>query len=64
MQDDNPTPSEVAALEGVSFREADRRAATDRLAVARKLTVMWDMNPRFVADARLWKWLTGALDDE
>lgn len=64
MQDDNPTPSEVAALEGVSFREADRLAATDRLAVARKLTVMWDINPRFVADARLWKWLTRALDDE
>ncbi|CAK7216783.1 hypothetical protein SCUCBS95973_002923 [Sporothrix curviconia] len=64
MQEDNPTPGEVAALEQVSFREADRKAASDRLAVARKLTVVWHMNPRFVADARLWKWLARALGEQ
>lgn len=33
----------------------------DRLAVARKLTVMSEMNPGFIRDRRLWRWIEGAL---
>ncbi|KAF4950123.1 hypothetical protein FGADI_8392 [Fusarium gaditjirri] len=33
----------------------------DRLAVARKLTLMSEMNPGFVGDRRLWRWIEEAL---
>lgn len=35
---------------------------TEDIAVARKLTMMWTINPRFVADKRLLGWLYEALD--
>jgi hypothetical protein len=35
----------------------------DRLAVARKLTLMSEMNPGFVGDQRLWRWIENALKD-
>lgn len=35
-----------------------------RAAVARKLTLMSEMNPYFVADARLWRWIEGALRED
>ncbi|RBR17225.1 hypothetical protein FVER53590_05514 [Fusarium verticillioides] len=36
---------------------------SDRLAVARKLTLMSEMNPGFVGDRRLWFWIEEALKD-
>ena len=35
----------------------------DRLAIARKLTLMSEMNLGFVGDRRLWLWLEDALRD-
>ncbi|KAI6779100.1 uncharacterized protein J7T54_007555 [Emericellopsis cladophorae] len=35
---------------------------TEKMAVARKLMLMSEMNPNFVADKRLWRWLGDALD--
>lgn len=36
---------------------------SDRLALARKLTLMSEMNKRFVADRRLWRWIEDTLED-
>ncbi|KIH91148.1 hypothetical protein SPBR_01596 [Sporothrix brasiliensis 5110] len=63
LQDDDPPPGTADVQDRVGFFDGDRRAETNNLAVARKLTVMWQMNPRFVADARLWTWLLKALGD-
>ena len=35
----------------------------ERLAVARKLTLVSEMNKGFVADRRLWQWVEKALED-
>ncbi|KAK3393983.1 hypothetical protein B0H63DRAFT_531933 [Podospora didyma] len=35
--------------------------ATEKRAVARKLTIAYEMNPRFLADVKLWRWLENAL---
>ncbi|OAA56353.1 Aminoglycoside phosphotransferase [Niveomyces insectorum RCEF 264] len=58
-QDDN-TPKDIALAERQGF--ATMQAVDDRLAVARKLTVVRQMNRRFVADKRLWHWLDAALE--
>ncbi|SCV25445.1 uncharacterized protein FFB14_00338 [Fusarium fujikuroi] len=36
---------------------------SDRLAVARKLTLMSEMNPGFIGDRRLWLWIEEAVKD-
>ncbi|KAF7552778.1 hypothetical protein G7Z17_g4073 [Cylindrodendrum hubeiense] len=42
--------------------EGGPKMETERIAVARKLVLMSEMNPNFVADKRLWRWLGDALD--
>ncbi|VUC26444.1 unnamed protein product [Clonostachys rosea] len=37
---------------------------TNRKALARKLTVMMELNQSFVADQKLWRWLADAVDAE
>ncbi|OAA63577.1 Protein kinase-like domain protein [Niveomyces insectorum RCEF 264] len=64
LQEDDASSGEVAEYERASSNAADWRAETNVMAVARKLTVMWHMNPRFVADRRLWRWLGAALDSD
>ncbi|KAK1765978.1 hypothetical protein QBC33DRAFT_579267 [Phialemonium atrogriseum] len=50
----------IREQEQASFGSAG--AANDgRVAVARKLTLMLEMNKRFVADRRLWQWIEEAL---
>ncbi|UPL01879.1 hypothetical protein LCI18_012813 [Fusarium solani-melongenae] len=51
--------------EEVKEREMDvfSSAKSDRLAIARKLTLISEMNPGFVGDRRLWLWLEDALKD-
>ncbi|SCN87290.1 uncharacterized protein FFB20_07886 [Fusarium fujikuroi] len=39
-----------------------RTANTDSIAVARKLTLMSELNPTFLADHRLWKWVEEARE--
>ncbi|KAL2017730.1 hypothetical protein VTK56DRAFT_1700 [Thermocarpiscus australiensis] len=39
------------------------RAHPEKLAVARKLTLMSEMNERFVADRKLWRWSEDAMED-
>ncbi|KAK7417574.1 hypothetical protein QQZ08_011579 [Neonectria magnoliae] len=40
------------------------KSTTNREAVARKLTVMMQLNKSFVADRKLWQWLVDALEPE
>lgn len=51
--------------EDVKEREKDvfSDSKSDRLAVARKLTLMSELNPGFVGDKRLWRWLEDASKD-
>ncbi|KAG9255772.1 kinase-like domain-containing protein [Emericellopsis atlantica] len=42
--------------------EGGPKMKTERIAVARKLMLMSETNPNFVADKRLWRWLGDALD--
>ncbi|KAK7407825.1 hypothetical protein QQX98_009996 [Neonectria punicea] len=42
--------------------EVVRAEETDELVIARKLTVMSELNPNFVADRRLWGWIENALE--
>ncbi|CAH0016910.1 unnamed protein product [Clonostachys rhizophaga] len=36
----------------------------DRVAVAQKLTMMAEMNKKFIADGRLWRWIEAALEGQ
>lgn len=50
----------IREQEQASFGSAGA-ANDDRVAVARKLTLMLEMDKRFVADRRLWQWIEEAL---
>lgn len=55
---------ELAEEEEVKGREDDKAVHTkesEGLAVARKLTLVSEMNPNFVADKTLWQWIENAL---
>ncbi|KAF5613873.1 kinase-like domain protein [Fusarium subglutinans] len=57
LKEDDLTDAEVKEREKDVF-SGDK---LERLAVARKLTLMAEMNPRFVGDRRLWRWIEEAL---
>lgn len=59
LSEDDLSDEEVKEREKVVFSGAK----SDRLAIARKLTLMSEMNPGFVGDRRLWRWLEVALKD-
>lgn len=52
---------EVERRERASFGSSARDGYTERLAVARKLTLAAEMNEKFVADSRVWRWVEDAL---
>ncbi|OAA61774.1 Protein kinase-like domain protein [Niveomyces insectorum RCEF 264] len=59
------TPSDdLADDECRRFRLREKEGELNALAVARKLTLMREMNVSFVADKRLWKWLNAAIGSE
>lgn len=60
LQEDDMATAEVQEQER-NVITADRRANSDALAIARKLTLMSEMNPAFLADHVLWRWLEEAL---
>lgn len=59
LREDDLSDAEIKERE----KDAFSRTTSDRLAVARKLTLMSEMNPGFVGDRRLWQWLENALKD-
>jgi hypothetical protein len=54
---------EVERRERALFRSPSRVGCVEKLAVARKLTLAAEMNGRFVANWRVWRWVEEALRD-
>jgi hypothetical protein len=66
LGEDDWLPEEVERQERQSFVRPSSPATQEKLAVARKLTLVAEINERFVADRRLWRWIEdamGGLDD-
>ncbi|KAI5459664.1 hypothetical protein BGZ63DRAFT_473363 [Mariannaea sp. PMI_226] len=63
FQEEDITMEELREKEQACFPPS-RAANSDAIAVARKLTLMSDMNPAFLADHRLWKWVEAARKHE
>ncbi|KAK4031791.1 hypothetical protein C8A01DRAFT_41762 [Parachaetomium inaequale] len=61
-EDDWPR-DEVERQERASFVRPSSPATQEKLAVARKLTLLAEMNERLVADRRLWRWIEDAMED-
>ncbi|KAI5859410.1 kinase-like domain-containing protein [Durotheca rogersii] len=60
LREDDASEEEVKEREEAAFR-LEKKKKSNSLAVARKLTLMSEMNPGFVADKRLWRWIGDAL---
>lgn len=60
LQEKDATPTDTPRRR---FRRCDENNEIDRVAIARKLTLAWSMNPRFVADKRLWRWVYEATEE-
>ncbi|KAI9155781.1 hypothetical protein HJFPF1_08370 [Paramyrothecium foliicola] len=52
--------TQIASSNSREHEYFSNKSATDREAVARKLTVMMELNPLFVADRILWQWVIEA----
>ncbi|KAG5826408.1 hypothetical protein H9Q74_003502 [Fusarium xylarioides] len=63
LSEDDLTDDEVKEREIDVFSGDKTGDKMERLAVARKLTVMSEMNPRFIGDRRLWRWIEEALKE-
>ncbi|KFA48439.1 hypothetical protein S40293_00294 [Stachybotrys chartarum IBT 40293] len=59
LEEDDITMEELQEKERAWFIPS-RTANSDAVAVARKLTLMSEMNPGFLADHRLWQWVEDA----
>ncbi|KAI1496490.1 hypothetical protein F5X99DRAFT_424654, partial [Biscogniauxia marginata] len=59
LQEEDITEEELQEKERACFPPS-RTANSDAIAVARKLTLMSEMNPGFLADHRLWQWVEDA----
>lgn len=63
LQEDDITAEEVQEKELAWFTPG-RIVNSDAIAVARKLTLMSEMNPAFLADHRLWRWIEEARKED
>ncbi|KAF5669496.1 kinase-like domain-containing protein [Fusarium circinatum] len=63
LQEDDLSAEELQEKERACF-PPKRTVNTDSIAVARKLTLMSEMNPLFLADHRLWKWVEEAREQD
>ena len=59
LQKEDMTMEELQEKERACFPPS-RTVNSDAIAVARKLTLMSEMNPGFLADYRLWQWVEEA----
>ena len=60
---DDMARDEAERREQGSFGSPSRAGCVEKLAVARKLTLAAEVNGRFVADWRVWRWVEEALRD-
>ncbi|PNP39642.1 hypothetical protein TGAMA5MH_08460 [Trichoderma gamsii] len=63
LQEDDMTTAEIQEQERIAI-SSTRRASSDALAIARKLTLMSEMNPAFLANHVLWQWVEEALKQD
>lgn len=63
LQEDDMTTAEVQEQERMAI-SSTRRANSDAVAIARKLTLMSEMNPGFFANHVLWQWIEEALKQD
>ncbi|KAM0523869.1 hypothetical protein ACHAPE_001122 [Trichoderma viride] len=63
LQEDDMTTAEVQEQERMAVSPT-RRSNSDAIAVARKLTLMSEMNPGFLANHVLWQWVEEALKQD
>lgn len=63
LQEEDITDEELQEKERACFPPR-RTANSDVVAVARKLTLMSEMNPGFLADHRLWQWVEESCDHD
>lgn len=63
LQEDDMTAAEVQEQERRVF-PSTRCANSDTVAIARKLTLMSEMNPAFLANHVLWQWVEEALKQD
>lgn len=61
LQEDDLSAEELLERERACF-PPKRTENTDSVAVARKLTLMSELNPTFLADHKLWKWVEEARE--
>ncbi|KAI1322560.1 hypothetical protein F5Y16DRAFT_413198 [Xylariaceae sp. FL0255] len=61
LREEDESEAEKKGLEDAEFHMTKEKKRLSALAVARKLTLMSEMNPGFVADAKLWRWIEDAL---
>ncbi|KAI3316650.1 kinase-like domain-containing protein [Xylariaceae sp. AK1471] len=61
LRQDDVSEAEIKELEDAEFHLTREKKRLSSLAVARKLTLMSEMNSGFVADAKLWRWIENAL---
>ncbi|KAI1041064.1 hypothetical protein LB505_005852 [Fusarium chuoi] len=61
LQEDDLAAEELREMKRACL-PPKRTANTDSIAVARKLTLMSELNPAFLADHRLWKWVEEACE--
>lgn len=59
LQEEDLSIEELREKERACFSPI-RTVNSDAIAVARKLTLMSEMNPGFLADYKLWKWVEEA----
>ncbi|KAF5637892.1 kinase-like domain protein [Fusarium sp. NRRL 52700] len=63
LQEDDLSPEELLETERACF-PPKKTVNTDSIAVARKLTLMSEINHTFLADHRLWKWVEAAREQD
>lgn len=63
LQEDDLVGEELHEDEKMHFPR-DKKKACSRVAVARKLILMSEMNPYFFPDLRLWRWVEEALAED
>lgn len=52
----------LKARSGGRRKEYFDSVGAKRLALAQKVTLIAEMNPRFVADGRLWRWIDAVME--
>ncbi|PQK14238.1 hypothetical protein BB8028_0004g11680 [Beauveria bassiana] len=62
LRENDPAASELQKLEAAAF--GTRANSTESRAIARKLSMVAEMNKNFVTTSKLWRWIEAALETQ